>query len=182
MTGGRAAVLALRCLSTIVVAMNVELLKSVRRAIVYSPERFCAAQWAFARNADRVLREGAAPKGFRCCIAGHVLLRSGVLDERQLIQEGGFHTGGVLWKQAARVLGIGEERCRELFFPSQWDQPYKEDYYLCPRSEEAEVAAAYLDHFLQKYGTADLSAIELDEELASNGGGESIQNCEPLPV
>jgi len=131
--------------------MNVDLLESVRHVIVHYPKRFCAAQWAFARNADRVLSDGAAPKGFRCCIAGHVLLQHGSHTERDLLEEGGFHTGGALWQQAANAVGIDADRCRELFFPSQWDKPYKQKYYLCTSDEEASVAAAYLDYFIQKH-------------------------------
>jgi len=133
--------------------MNVDLLESVRQTIVQFPERFCAAQWAFARNADRVLAGDASPAGFRCCIAGHVLLQHGTHSERDLLEEGGFHTGGALWAQAADALGLNEHRCRELFFPSQWDTPYKQNYYLCTAEEEAEIAAAYLDYFMQKHGT-----------------------------
>lgn len=132
--------------------MNVDLLASVRRAITRAPDRFCAAQWAFARNADRVLDEAVPPEGFRCCIAGHVLLEGSALTERDLLREGGFHTGGGLWEQAATLLEVGDERGRELFFPSQWDHPFKKRYYLCARDEEAEVATAYLDYVMRKYG------------------------------
>jgi hypothetical protein len=131
--------------------MNVNLLESVRQSIARHPDRFSAAQWAFARNADRVLEEGAPPDGFRCCIAGHVLLESGGLSERDLLREGGFHTGGALWDRAAVALDAGEEQCRELFFPSQWDRPFKQKYYLCTRDEEARVATAYLDYFVGKH-------------------------------
>jgi hypothetical protein len=132
--------------------MNVELLESVRQTIVFYPDRFCAAQWAFARNAEQVMAEGARPEGFKCCIAGHVLLEGDILTEGELLEEGGFHTGGELWAQAADALALDAERCRELFFPSQWDAPYKQEYYLCGRAEEAEVAAAYIDYFVSKYG------------------------------
>lgn len=132
-------------------AMNVELLKRVRQTIARHPDRFCAAQWAFARNAEAVLRDGAVPEGFRCCIAGHVLLQRDVLTPRGLLREGGFHTGGGVWTRAARVASITEALGRELFFPSQWDRPYKQKYYLCARADEADLAAAYLDYFLEKY-------------------------------
>lgn len=132
--------------------MNVELLESVRLTIARTPDRFCAAQWAFARNAERVLREGVPPEGFRCCIAGHVLLRKGVLTERGLLREGGFHTGGGVWSRAAEAASISGDQGRDLFFPSQWDRPYKQQYYLCDHSEEASLAAEYLDYFLQKHG------------------------------
>jgi hypothetical protein len=135
--------------------MNTALLRSVQRTIARFPDRFCAAQWAFARNADRVLAEGASPEGFRCCIAGHVLLESGRFTRRDLLREGGFHTGGALWNQAAAALNVGDAQCRELFFPSQWEHPFKKRYYLCARDEEAEVATAYLDHFVQKHGAPD---------------------------
>ena len=137
--------------------MNVELLTSVRRTIARAPDRFCAAQWAFARNAGRVLEQHESPEGFRCCIAGHVLLEGSALSERDLLREGGFHTGGALWGQAAALLGIGDERSRELFSPSQWDHPFKKRYYLCTQDEEAEVATAYLDYILQTYGATEAS-------------------------
>ena len=132
--------------------MNLDLLRSVQRAISHYPDRFCAAQWAFARNADRVLSEGATPVGFRCCIAGHVLLESGMYSERDLLREGGFHTGGALWDQASTALNVGDDQCRELFFPSQWDHPFKKQYYLCTREEEAGIATTDLDYFAEKHG------------------------------
>jgi hypothetical protein len=140
--------------------MNVDLLRGVQRAIVQAPDRFCAAQWAFARNADAVLRKGAAPEGFRCCIAGHVLLRAGDHSERDLLRVGGFHTGGELWVDAAHHAGIRPDQGHELFFPSQWDRPYKQQYYLCDSTEEAFLAADYLDHFLNKYDAAASAPVD----------------------
>lgn len=133
--------------------MNVDLLDRVRQHIAHHPDRFCAAQWAFARNAEAVLRDGAAPEGFRCCIAGHVLLHDGVLTERSLLREGGFHTGGEVWARAAQALSIDQKQGRELFFPSQWDRPFKQKYYLCDPDEEADLAVSYLDYFVNKYGS-----------------------------
>lgn len=124
--------------------MKVDLLESVRRTILHNPDRFCAAQWAFARNAAAVLRHGAAPDGFRCCIAGHVLLQSNRCSEEELLRRGGFHTGGPLWDRAAEALQVGERTSQRLFFPSQWPSPFKQEYYLCARDEEASVAADYL--------------------------------------
>lgn len=132
--------------------MNVNLLQAVQQAIARSPHRFCPAQWAFARNAEAVLQRGTDPEGFRCCIAGHVLLQSQICTERTLLREGGFHTGGELWTVAARTAGLSDEQGRELFFPSQWDAPFKKRYYLCAREDEAELATSYIDHFLTKYG------------------------------
>ncbi|MFB6247827.1 MAG: hypothetical protein ABEL97_04580 [Salinibacter sp.] len=134
--------------------MNVDLLDRVRQHIAHSPDRFCAAQWAFARNAEQVLRNGASPEGFRCCIAGHVLLHHGTLSERALLREGGFHTGGGVWSRAAQAASISAAQAHELFFPSQWDRPFKRTYYLCSRDEEADLAVSYLDHFLNKHGPA----------------------------
>jgi len=134
--------------------MNVDLLENVRQAIVFHPGRFSAAQWAFARNADEVIDDDVHPDGFRCCIAGHVLLQSGTMNERELLQVGGFHTGGELWARAAAALGLTEAQCRELFFPSQWDKPYKQNYYLCSNDQEAVVVASYVEYFIHKYGTA----------------------------
>lgn len=132
--------------------MNVDLLERVRQHIAHHPDRFCAAQWAFARNAEQVLRDGASPEGFRCCIAGHVLLHHGTLSERALLREGGFHTGGGVWTRAARAASISAEQGRELFFPSQWDRPFKQKYYLCSAEEEPDLAVSYLDYFLKKHG------------------------------
>jgi hypothetical protein len=132
--------------------MNAALLHVVQRAIARAPDRFCAAQWAFARNADEVLRSAAEPDGFRCCIAGQVLLHSGTLDERGLLREGGFHTGGALWDHAAEAAGLTDAQARTLFFPSQWDRPYKQRYYLCGRDEEAALAVEYIDYFLEQHG------------------------------
>jgi hypothetical protein len=131
--------------------MNVQLLETVRRTIVYRPERFCLAQWAFAHNEQAVLTGGAPPRGFKCCIAGHVLLESDTYTERELLQHGGFHTGGGLWNEAGDVLGLSTPQYRTLFFPSQWQKPYKQEYYLCSADEEAEVAAAYIDHYITKH-------------------------------
>lgn len=153
--------------------MNVDILESVRQEIVYYPQRFCAAQWAFARNAERVIESGDVPDGFRCCIAGHVLLKSGLYDERNLLREGGFHDTGYLWEQAGDVLGLTTAQRNELFFPSQWDKPYKQNYYLCSRAEEAEVAASYIDYYVSKYAvpsteadaTAPADPVATDETL-----------------
>ncbi|MGM0705520.1 MAG: hypothetical protein ACQETP_06335 [Bacteroidota bacterium] len=131
--------------------MNVQLLETVRRTIVYRPERFCLAQWAFARNEQAVRSTGAEPRGFTCCIAGHVLLEAGTYTERELLLHGGFHTGGRLWNEAGKVLELSTPQYRTLFFPSQWEKPYKQEYYLCSAEEEAEVAASYLDHYITKH-------------------------------
>lgn len=134
--------------------MNVELLEAVRQAIILRPDRFCAAQWAFARNGRRVKEYGDTPIDFKCCIAGHVLLQGGGFDERMLLQRGGFHDGEQLWHRAGAVLGLSETQRDELFFPSQWDAPYKQEYYRCASDREAEIAAAYIDYFISKYGIA----------------------------
>lgn len=131
--------------------MNTNLLNAIRRTILNNPDRFCAAQWAFARNARAVLHDGASPEGFRCCIAGHALLQSGVCTRPELLRRGGFHTGGSMWGRAAEVLRIGEAKSHRLFFPSQWDKPFKQEYYLCSQDEEASVAASYLNYFAETY-------------------------------
>ncbi|PSQ97323.1 MAG: hypothetical protein BRD55_03300 [Bacteroidetes bacterium SW_9_63_38] len=138
--------------------MNVDLLQAVQQEIARAPHRFCPAQWAFARNAEAVLRQGAVPEGFRCCIAGHVLLQSRTCTERMLLRKGGFHTGGELWAEAARTAGLSSDQSRELFFPSQWEHPFKQQYYLCAREEEAGLASLYMDHFLSKYAEGALQS------------------------
>lgn len=134
--------------------MNADLLQAVQHEIARAPHRFCPAQWAFARNAEAVLRRGIAPEGFRCCIAGHVLLQSRTCTEETLLRAGGFHTGGELWEEAASRADLSSDQGRELFFPSQWDSPFKQQYYLCTQSEEAALATSYIDHFLRKHGDA----------------------------
>jgi hypothetical protein len=131
--------------------MNVRLLHRVRRKIAARPERFCAAHWAFARNKRAVLDAGARPDGFRCCIAGHVLLEGTGYDEKSLLCEGGFHAPGNLWQRAAEAAGLSTDERNELFFPSQWDAPFKKDYYLSGSDEEAGVCADYIAHFLGKH-------------------------------
>lgn len=145
-----------------VYAMNVDLLQTVKRRILQRPERFSAAQWAFARNATRVIRgDDAVPSGFKCCIAGHVLLEAAICDKRTLLRRGGFHSGDRLWTQAGQVLALTTDQRDELFFPSQWDKPYKQNYYLCAKEEEAEVAASYIDYFTRKHNP---DAPRLDRE------------------
>lgn len=134
--------------------MNVRLLERVRHEIVARPERFCAAHWAWAHNKRAVLESGARPEGFTCCIAGHVLLLSGTYDEADLLREGGFHDTGYLWQRAAEAAGLSTPQRNELFFPSQWGQPFKQRYYLCTRAEEAAVSATYLEHFLAEHAPA----------------------------
>lgn len=131
--------------------MNVRLLQRVRQKIAARPERFCAAHWAFARNRRAVLDAGARPDGFRCCIAGHVLLEGTGYDEEGLLCEGGFHEPGHLWLRAAEAADLTTAQRNELFFPSQWDAPFKKDYYLSGNDEEAGVCADYIGHFLAKH-------------------------------
>lgn len=100
---------------------------------------------------------GVRPKGFKCCIAGHVLLQSGAYDEHDLLGQCGFHDGGRLWERAGDALGLTKAQRTELFFPSQWDQPHKQRYYLCASDEEAEVCAAYIDYFIAKHGVSEKS-------------------------
>ena len=157
--------------------MNVELLETVRQAILYRPKRFCAAQWAFARNANEVVHDGDNPQQFKCCIAGHVLLESGTYSVPKLLQRGGFHSDGHPWEEAGTVLGLTEEQWRELFFPSQWDKPYKQDYYLSGREEEAEIAASYIDHFISKH--ADAASREAPAIEAPTEDATTLQALEP---
>jgi hypothetical protein len=166
--------------------MNVDLLERVRQHIAHYPDRFCAAQWAFARNAEEVLRDGASPEGFRCCIAGHVLLQHGTLSERSLLREGGFHTGGGVWTRAARAASISAEQGRELFFPSQWDRPFKQKYYLCGADEEPDLAVSYLDYFLNQHGPSVRPPARTETDRSARrpaAAPESIEDRpQPLPA
>ncbi|PSQ92457.1 MAG: hypothetical protein BRD52_05015 [Bacteroidetes bacterium SW_4_67_19] len=159
--------------------MNVRLLQRVRDAIADRPDRYCAAHWAFARNRRAVIEFGARPDHFRCCIAGHVLLeeKGGDYDEKGLLCEGGFHDPGHLWQRAAEAAGLTEAQRNELFFPSQWDAPFKKGYYLSSGAEEAEISAAYIDHFLDKHApertwAADRPAVPGGEEERREAEGD----------
>lgn len=135
--------------------MNIDLLKRVQKEILRAPERFCAAHWAFARNAADVVERDERPEGFKCCIAGQVLLLSGRSDERGLLCRSGLHNNdGSLYRRAAEALGLTPAQRNELFFPSQWDNLYKQEYYLCSRDEEAAVCAAYIDYFMEKHAAS----------------------------
>ncbi len=161
--------------------MNVDLLETVRQDILYRPERFCAAQWAFARNGRRVKEHGDDPIAFKCCIAGHVLLHGAGFNERTLLQRGGFHDGEHLWQQAGDVSGLTTAQRDELFFPSQWDKPYKQDYYLCSRDEEAEIAASYIDYFISKHTVPASGPAPLVEESSALGEAATLRD-EPVRV
>lgn len=147
--------------------MNVDLLERVQHEILYYPERFSVAHWAFARNAHDVVRHDEAPDGFKCCIAGHVLLEDGRSDERGLLCRSGLHNNdGSLYQRAGEALGLTREQRLELFFPSQWDAPFKQEYYLCGRDEESAVCAAYIDYFIGKHAQQH-SASETARQEAS---------------
>ena len=152
--------------------MNVRLLRHVRHEIAARPERFCAAHWAWARNRRAVLEAGARPAGFKCCIAGHVLLGHGAYDEAALLREGSFHDTGYLWQRAAEVAGLSKAQRNELFFPSQWDAPFKKRYYLCTGTEEAEVSVDYLGHFLEKHGPERVLASDRLPRAGAVGDGD----------
>jgi hypothetical protein len=129
--------------------MDFALLKQVRQHIVEYPERFCAANWAWAANVRDVLAKGTPPEGFRCCIAGHVLLCQGSLSERSLLQCSVTCDDGFVGRYARDVLGATEQEQRRLFYPSQWAEPYSSAYYLAQtRGEEAKAAVGFLDFVL----------------------------------
>ena len=148
--------------------MNVDLLERVRTNIFLYPERFCAAHWAFSRNTQAVVAGEAQPRGFKCCIAGHVLLQSGEHDEKDLLGQCGFHDGGRLWERAGDALGLTTAQRTELFFPSQWDQPHKQRYYLCSSAEEAGVCAAYIDYFISKHARPSKAIFERTPRVAAH--------------
>lgn len=156
--------------------MNTKLLERVREEIVLYPQRFSAAHWAFARNAAEVIRREEAPRGFKCCIAGHTLLVSERSSERDLLCRSGLHNNdGSLYQRAGEALGLAKAQRLELFFPSQWDAPYKQEYYLCSREAEAEVCAAYIDYFMSKHG---LTA----EEAAGPAAAAPVAAADPVAL
>lgn len=129
--------------------MNIQLLQQVQQHIEHHPERFCAAQWAWARNAGAVVQRGAAPVDFRCCIAGHVLLLAERFDESTLLRHSVQQDDGYLGRCAQEALGLTDAQRRDLFYPSLWTDPYRSDYYLtATREDEARVCADFLVHFI----------------------------------
>lgn len=149
--------------------MNVDLLLHIKREILRTPDRFCAAHWAFARNAHDVIRESARPDGFKCCLAGHALLLDGRSDERGLLCRSGLHNSdGSLYQRAGEALRLSRAQQLELFFPSQWDAPFKQRYYLCSRDEETTVCAEYIDYFMDKHG------VEVSQAASAGAGLEQV--------
>ncbi|MEM8557932.1 MAG: hypothetical protein AAGG50_08920 [Bacteroidota bacterium] len=128
--------------------MRTPLLRQVQAHLLAHPDRLDTAQWAWCRNLRAVLDEGAAPEGFRCCLAGHVLLLDGVYDEPTMLRLSVERDLGFLGRQARTALEATEAEQRLLFYPSQWPRRFREAYYTAPRSEEAQVVAEFLDAVL----------------------------------
>ena len=132
--------------------MNASLLQHVHHRILTEPQRFCAAQWATARNARSVLEDDVTPEGFKCCIAGHALLLSRQFSERDLLLHSTHFDNGTLSRCARAVLGLDQAQYKELFFPSQWTDPYRSAYYLSADVRaEAEACAGFIAYFLKKH-------------------------------
>jgi hypothetical protein len=135
--------------------MNTALLRRVAHHINEQPERFCAAEWAWARNVQAVLHDGAAPDQFRCCIAGHVLLLSKRLTTHALLQHSVQYDDGHLARMAADVADLTDAQRNELFYPALWEDPLRSRYYLtATRADEAKICAQYVAYFVDKH-TAD---------------------------
>ena len=135
--------------------MKLAILAEVRRHIRDYPERFCAANWAWAANVRDVLASDAQPLQFRCCIAGHALLLGGAFDEAGLLKQSVRYDDGYLGRCAQEVLELTDAQRRALFYPTQWAEPYRSRYYLAPdRPGEAQAAAAFLTHFISEATTA----------------------------
>jgi hypothetical protein len=131
--------------------MKLRILLHVKQHIDEHPERFCAANWAWAANVRDVLLHNAAPADFRCCIAGHILLLSGVFDETSLLKHSVSCDDGYLGRRARQILDVTEAQGRALFYPTQWAEPFRTAYYLAPnRFAETQAAAGYLYAFVQK--------------------------------
>ncbi|MEL6613327.1 MAG: hypothetical protein AAFQ53_14600 [Bacteroidota bacterium] len=128
--------------------MRTALLRRVQAHLLARPDRLDTAQWAWCRNLRAVLDEGAAPEGFRCCLAGHVLLLDGVYDEPTMLRLSVERDCGYLGRQAREALDATEAEQRLLFYPSQWPKTFRAAYYTASRAEEASVVAAFLDHVL----------------------------------
>lgn len=132
--------------------MNTALLRRVAHHINEQPERFCAAEWAWARNVQAVLHEGAAPEQFRCCIAGHVLLLSKRLTIQGLLEHSVQYDDGHLARMAAEAAALTDAQRNELFYPALWEDPLRSQYYLTTtRADEASVCAQYVSYFVEKH-------------------------------
>ena len=139
--------------------MNALLLQHVHNHILAEPQRFCAAQWAAARNTRSVLQDDVAPDGFKCCIAGHALLLSRRFSEQDLLLHSTHFDNGTLSRCAREVLGLTQAQYKELFFPSQWTDPYRSAYYLSADVRaEAEACAHFIAYFLKKHADVRLFA------------------------
>lgn len=144
--------------------MNTALLRRVAHHIHEQPARFCAAEWAWARNVQAVLQDGAAPDQFRCCIAGHVLLLSKRLSVHALLQHSVQYDDGHLARLAAGAADLTDSQRNELFYPALWEDPLRSQYYLtATRADEARVCAQYVSYFVDKHmaeAAPDRGAVE----------------------
>ncbi|MEM8599052.1 MAG: hypothetical protein AAGF99_03950 [Bacteroidota bacterium] len=144
--------------------MRFALLRRVKAHLLARPDRLDTAQWAWCSNLRAVLDEGVAPEGFRCCLAGHVLLLGGVYDERTLLKLSVERDLGFLGREARVALDATDAEQRLLFYPSQWPKAFREAYYTVPRAEEARVVAAFLDTLLPATSppAPDRDAVEVE--------------------
>ncbi len=126
--------------------MNDVLLWRVREHIALYPERFCAAQWAWAANVRAVLQAQAQPEDFRCCIGGHVLLQAGYCDEVTLLRLSVTQDDGFIGREAARLLQLPQALAQRLFYPTCWPEPQRQRYYsVRDFREEAKLALEVID-------------------------------------
>ena len=155
--------------------MNVALLRRVRAHIIAHPERFCAAHWAWVRNGRDVRQHGAAPEGFRGCIAAHVLLLSGRYDETGLVRQHLHFDNGTLSAAARDVLDLTPDQYRELFYPSQWPDPFRADYYTTKTAEaEATVCADFLADFLARHAPPLAPAADRPAETPDHAARQPV--------
>ena len=149
--------------------MNAALLQHVRSHILDHPERFCAAQWATAANIHAVLRSDAA---------GHVLVLGGRFSEAELLRRSVRHDDGYAGRCAAETLALSPAQRNELFYPSQWAEPYRSCYYMSTAAEEAAIAAAFIEHFLGRHAALPLAP----DRPAVAHGAAGVARPQPLPA
>ena len=155
--------------------MNAALLRRVRAHIIAHPERFCAAHWAWVRNGRDVRQHDAAPENFRGCIAAHVLLLSGRFDEAGLVRQHLHFDNGTLSAAACDVLGLDPDQYRELFYPSQWPDPFRATYYTTTTAEaEATVCAEVLTDFLDRHAPSLVPADNRPAEMPNRAARQPV--------
>jgi hypothetical protein len=148
--------------------LNIELFKAIREKIATTPAAYDQETWG--------RRDGSAPCGTACCIAGWACVLNGdvsIEDARALGWDGeigadGISDGRHVSDVASEALGLSADDADTLFtslpegeredydddgndvFACGWPEPFATNWRLSSSdSERASVAVAYLDHIIE---------------------------------